>query len=560
MVNTQTAEKGANAGELFGFKERGGSLGAEIGAGVVMAILAVCAVFMNMQVVGSLAISGPYAASTADEIAANGEIYASIYFFSMMASFVGTLMVGLLSKLPLTLTSSIVLSTSLISLAGAGSGLTYYNLLLVSFTGSAIFTAIAAIAPLRRFFIEALPTPVRKALPVALGLLVAWNASQLTGVVYVAQTALPSYGPSMFVGGGSAIQTPELVSLSAFSFSVDRYHPMLLVSTVSTFFALVVYLVVRPRAKHPCLTALLAGTVVFLAASILLTNVNWKMVKFTVNSILARGWMVGSEDAMQLHLGAVQGIFSVGRIFTDGLDFSVYEAGGGNVALLFANGILFFLFFGVYGSMAVLDAVPNEKKSLAEAVQNRSSAAGIAVAGANLVAALIGAPPVALGTESIAGVKDRGRSALSTFVAAGIILVSAFVWVVPAVFATVTSYSTEVNMYGHYGNVLQLLTQCSFSVADVVMMVVGISMATRSLDVNWKSLSETSAFGVTVAGALLTSNFAFGVAAGVIAFLLTRLLPKRSGAAKGQPLTARVSPQTLVLAALSLATIVLALF
>lgn len=104
---------------------------------------------------------------------------------------------------------------------------------------------------------------------------------------------------------------------------------------------------------------------------------------------------------------------------------------------------------------------------------------------ASMIVAFLGVPPVALGSESVAGVADGVRSGLSSVVSSVVFLLSSIVWVLPALLATNYSYTITFNMYGHYGTVMQLLSRCSFSIADAVMAIAGISMVVRSLAIDW---------------------------------------------------------------------------
>lgn len=555
--------KAAPLDGFFHYRERGGTFGAEVGAGVLMAILSICGIFMNMQLVATLSISGAYADASAAQVSANGEVYAALYFVSMVVSCAGTALVGLLTRLPLVQTTSISLSVVLVSIVGASTGLTYYNLLFVVFVSSIVFLVVSLVPQLRSFVTDGLPRPVRKALPAAMGILLAWVAAQLSGVMGVVSSAMPIYGSNSVVGGAQSVQLSMVDSLSGFSYLTDKFHPMLLLSALAAIVAIVVYLLSRLRSRHPLLLSLMVATLFFLLASVLLTNVNWKMMKLTFDSLWARAWMVGSEDAMQAHLSGALSSLSVGRVLTEGADFSAYVEQGGNVVVLIASGVLTFLFLNTFGSVGVADATVAERSRLSDAVGRGTGLALVSNAAINVVSALVGAPPVALGAESVAGVKDRARSGLSSVVAAVLMLVSAFVWLIPALFATITSYTVSFNMYGHYGTVLQLLSQCSFTVVDIVMMIVGISMAVHSLDLDWKSVPEAAPFAATVAGTFLSSNLAFGVALGIIASVLVQVVPRRRPASSSDAprgLIARVGgARTLAWAAISLALVVLSL-
>lgn len=503
---------------LFPYKRRGGTTGGEIAAGICMGLLSVCGIFMNVQLLAQYQISGPAATASAADLAANGEIFARMYFVSMLVSFAGSLLIGLAAKLPLVQVSSLGLSAVLVSLVGIGTGLTYYNLLFLCFVSSVIYAVILAIPSGYGLLVGALPAGVRKALPAAAGLLLAGVAAQLSGVFPVKASAIPVYGAgSVLEASESSVALSGFVSFDNYSYLTDKYHPTMLLCAVAVLVAIMIYLL-RRRANRPCLTALLGGTVVFLVGSVLLTCVNWKNMSMSFDSMWARLWMVGSEDSMQLHLSTALKSLSIGAVFAQGMDFTAYTEAGGSVVKLFATGILTNLLLNLYDADTTLQVVTEECGETASPRLPLLCNAAI-----NVVGPIVGAGPVAIGKESVAGTRDKAKSGLSSVVAAIVMLISAFVWIVPFLLATITSYDVTFNMYGHFGTVLQYLSECSFSVADIIMVLVGLGMAVRSAGLDWTDWNQSVPFLTTVAGTLLTSNLAVGAAAGVVAFVLVSL-------------------------------------
>jgi xanthine/uracil/vitamin C permease (AzgA family) len=113
-------------------------------------------------------------------------------------------------------------------------------------------------------------------------------------------------------------------------------------------------------------------------------------------------------------------------------------------------------------------------------------------------------------------------------------------------------------MYGHYGKVLQLLSQTSFTVADIVMAMVGLSMVAKTLEVERKGVAQTLPFAVTIGLTVLTTNIGIGVAAGCVANALILLrAPKRKNSGD-TGLVARLGGiPTAILSIISLAVLVL---
>lgn len=515
-------KKAAPLNSFFRYIEAGGSFKGEILAGISMGLLSVCCMFMNMQLVLQY-VTVDYFSADSNVIAANGEIVASTWFAAMIVAAIGTIAMGLIARRPFVQVAGLSFSCVLVSTLSIKSGLSYNNMLAIVFVGNVAYLAVAAVPVLRKLFVDALPRSVRLAIPAAAGLLMAYVASQLSGLFIVAKRDVVAYGSQQILGVGTAVLSGTS-SISTYSYLTDAYHPQMLLSAVACVLAIAVYLFsARKTRTSPYLRALLAGTLFFLVASALLVGVIWRTKGFSFNYLWARLWMVGSEDAMQAHLASALGTIKIGTVLTRGFDFSGYEAEGGSAGLAVASGALNYLFLFLYDAQSTVDSC----NDIAKVDEPASAMLPMLVNGAaNVAASMLGVAPVALGKESVAGTRDKGRSGLAAVLAGAIMLISAFVWVVPALFCTITNYSVQFNMYGHYGKVLQLLTMCSFSVVDVVMMVCGLMMAGRAIGKGISGAVERAPFIATIVATFLLSNLACGVACGMIAHVLVSASPK----------------------------------
>ncbi|HWT76754.1 MAG TPA: hypothetical protein VN258_18805 [Mobilitalea sp.] len=510
--------------KYFHHIDRGGSLKSEISSGILVFIIAVCGIFLNMQLIAKLGISGDVASSNTTQLAANGEVYASTYFVSMLIAFLGSLMIGLIARLPLVQVSSLGLSTVLISLMGIGSGLTYYNLLAISFCSSIAYAVLVSVPLVNKFVFQAIPASVRKALPAAAGLLLVYVAMQLSGIITVGSSSISVYGTGAEMENVSdTASLSSLVSFGKFSYATDKFHPLLLVSALTVLLTFVFYLIYKKSSKHPYLYSLLSGTGIFLVFSICAVGINWHNFQFSLDSLWGRLWMIGSEDAMQYHLTNVFANLSFGKIFSEGFNFSTYTSNGGNVVILFVAGMLTFLFMSMYDAEATLRAASASSNAFNADNQKDMKLALMCNAGINVLAPLFGAAPIAIGKESYAGTQDGSKSGLASIIASIGFAISMFAWIIPALFSTAPSYDIVFNMYGHYGTVMQLLTECSFGIVDAILVILGLSMIKHSMDIDWKNYSEYAPFAVTIAGTFFLSNIAYGVAIGTIAFMIIRL-------------------------------------
>ncbi len=517
---------------FFHHIDRGSTTGREIGSGLLMCVLAVCGIFMNMQLVTQLLVNGSATEAAVADIAANGEVIARYYFLSMIVSFIATLAMGLIARLPLCQIPALGLSTVLISTLGIGSGMTYQNLLAVCFVSALIYTVVMAVPMVRKAIMKAIPQGVRRAAPAAVGLLLCFTMLQMTGLFQAGTTTLTVQGvnsAAINMKKWTGLLNDTTTSFSLFDFSTynalgykgDSFYPWIQCAMIGAVAAVAAFFLLR-KTKHPVGHALVLGTVAYFLAylgTVVFYFSKNGALQYEIDSLWGRLWMVGSEDAQHLHLSYILQNISIGQVLKEGFDFTACTEAGGNVALLFVSGVATFLLTGI----AQTDAVVCEGKDDPEQ-EKQLGLALMCNAGANIIAPLAGVSPVATSVSGVAAKRDGARSGLSAVVASLGMLLSAFVWIIPFIFATTTSYDLSFNLYGHYGVVLQLLTDCSFIVVDAVMAVVGLVMVMNAVKGGFERTDDLAVFAITAVGAVMTSNVAIGVALGMIAHVLTNLI------------------------------------
>lgn len=509
---------------FFHHVDRGSTTSREVMGGILTCILCVCAIFMNMQLITSMLVTGTAATADTLQIAANGEIIARQYFLSMMLAFIGSLLIGLIARVPLAQIPSLGLSTLMISALGIGTNLSYQNLLAVCLVSSAVFAVIAGVPALRRAVLAAIPNPVRRAAPAALGLLVVFVAMQLTGLISLGGSPLVNYGTGTIItrmeGQNANVQLFSLFDFSAYNdlqYKADSFYPLLQACLLGVVASFAAYLLLR-KTRRPVFHALMIGTVVYFL--LLLVQVVFEVkrgkLNFNLDPLWGRLWMVGSEDAQHLHLAAILRSLNLGEVLTAGFDFTAYTEAGGSVLLLFGTGILTFLF----ASIATVDAMTQGE------TEKQAGKTMVINAGVNVLAPLCGVSALSVSPLNAAARRDGARSGLAAVVASAGFLISAFVWLVPFVFSTTSSYDIQFNLYGHYGTSMQLFTESTFIVADGVMAIAGLCLVAKALMDGIGEGREAAVFLTTVLGSLLTCNLALGVAAGIVAHVLANLLDR----------------------------------
>lgn len=457
---------------FFRISERGSSLKTEIGAGCIAFFIAVCALVMNAQILG----------------AAYGN-YAGTYLASTLLCFVGSLLLGFVCNLPLVQTANMALSTAVISMLTANTGLTYWNVMAITLISAVVYLAIA-LTPVKQFLVDKLPDGVRKALPIGLGL-------------YTISVALKNAG---IVADGAFVDASKLMTLGRF------YFWIMVAATV-------LYIVFKALKKKNALLkvfGLMIGAmwifgIVFYMDQFIGGQTASTVVYHRLNLVIA------TDGASPYNIGAGFAGLQLGKVFAEGFNFSGYN---GNVFLLFVQGILSFLFLGLYTNTAAADAANNAADSEAdEKTEKKTQIIGAAL---NAAAPILGVAPTSIGAESTASAEDGGRTGLTSIIASVGFLIASFTWLFIMFFATGTNGAgmwineTEVKLATYVND--------TFAFADLIMVFVGAAMLKGLRKVDWTKAKEVVPFIVTAAGIAFLGNLALGVAIGVIAYAILHFI------------------------------------
>lgn len=471
-------EKGLNAfsaklDHLFRVTERGSSVGAEVKAGMGAFCIAVCALLMNTQTIGT------YYGN-----------YAGAYLAVSLIAFIGTLLLGVVCNLPVLQIANMGMSAALVSLLGSNTGLTYANVMFVTFLAAVIYLVIV-VTPLKKIFIEAIPDGVKKALPVGIGL-------------YVIGTALKNAG--LVSAEGSFVSASGLTNLDWF------YYVLLFVGIV-----LVIVYFAAGR-KNPLgstylilILAMWVGGIVFYQEYFMGGQTATTVVYQRLNLVVA------TDGANPYNLFTGLSSLQFGKLFSEGLDFSAYTEAGGNVALFIVESVMTFLFLGMYtnlgncrGALAAADlddekwAADGEKKAL------------FIGAVLNVVSPLFGGTPTAIGSQSAVETKDGGKTGLASLIASIGFLIALFSWIFFALFATSTN---GVGMWiNDTETKLAAYVQDGFAFADLIMVFAGALMLKSVMKVNLKKAEEFVSFIATLVGIVFFQDLVLGVAIGTILY------------------------------------------
>ena len=109
--------------------------------------------------------------------------------------------------------------------------------------------------------------------------------------------------------------------------------------------------------------------------------------------------VVATDGASPYNIAAGLQSLNVGALFAEGFDFSGYN---GSVPLLFLQGVLNFLFLGLYTNLGNTKAAAAtgdyDEASWAEQAEGKALAVGAAL---NVAAPILGASPTSIGVQSL---------------------------------------------------------------------------------------------------------------------------------------------------------------
>lgn len=517
--------------KYFHHLDRGGSLGGEILAGISMFFLSICMIFLNIQLIGNT-INADVVLNSSPEHPGNiaaASVYTELYVGSILVAIIGSLLVGIVAKLPFTQLSTMGFASSLLCLVGTQSGLTWQNLLMMNLIAGVMYAVVCGVPKLRNLLYEAIPAPVRKAFPAALGLMIAWYALQMTGLITTSKIS---------IGASQYMTLPTGLALSGM-------RNLMLCGMIGGAVAIALYVLLYVlKRKHKIFWPLMAGTLAFIGVSIVMSGIDTARTESFIN--FGRIWLIAGSQAspqtpfadsyLTYSMDSIAGVLAnIGSVFAEGMDFSGYT---GNTIALMVGGVLCYLFAGLFQSQGAIQAsqdslnVQAEENGIVEL--DTASGAGKALLCStitNILAPLFGVAGVSFGIGSVSASKDNAKSGIASIVACIGFVISLFVMAFPALFATSTYPVPSMNTWNYFaygnGGIVYLIQGVTFMVVEMVMICVGISMASSLKKLNLTDMSESVSAVLTVLAAVLTTNLVTGALCGCVAYLILKLIQDR---------------------------------
>lgn len=492
----------------FKLKEHGTSVKIEIMAGITTFMAMVYILMVNAGMFSDL-----------QGTVFNGPSYGAMYITTAISAIIGTVLIGLLSGLPLAQAPGMGLNAFFVYTICMGFGLTYANALVLVLIDGIVFI-ILTVTGLRKAIFTAIPDCVKKAIPAGIGLFIAFIGLQNAGIVVANSSTLVNLVSLNLLGSATwASVMPILVTLAGF---------------------IAIAVLSKKNVKGAILWGILGAAALYFLLGLTVPNFyngigyqetytwdaltnSWVMTETTIGST-AGNYFLGyfTSDALpvvgevghtftlnylpnSLNLSIAQpfkdfGTMSFGKVFTEGFDFSGYLANNsvGSLVLVIITSSLAFCLVDMFDTLGTLYGACARGNLLDEKgdVPNMNKAM-LTDAIATATGAMLGTSTVTTFVESSSGVAEGGRTGLTSIVVAIGFFVAMFL-----------------------SPIAQLIPSAATATA---LVYVGVLMMNGVREIDWLDPSVAVPSFLTIAIMAFTYNISYGIGIGIISYVLIKL-------------------------------------
>lgn len=441
--------------KLFKLNENGTTVRTEIMAGITTFFAMVYILMVNANM-----FANPFG----DGTNILGVSYGAIYIATAISAVVGTLLIGLLSNLPLAQASGMGLNAFFVYTVCVGFGMTYANALFLVLIDGIVFILLT-VTGLRKKIFNAIPKAVRAAVPAGIGLFIAFLGLQNAKIVI----------PSTSTG----------VTLGSFNLLVDGSWASIMPMVVTIVSVLAIAIMSKKNVKGAVLIGILGGTGLYYLLGLTVPD-------FYANFAIDLGSPFKAFEEF--------GTQAFGKVFTEGWNFSAFAEAHGttNLIITIVTTSLAFCMVDMFDTIGTLYGACARGNMLTEdgEIPNMNKAM-LADAVATTAGAVCGTSTVTTFVESSAGVAEGGRTGLSSVVTAILFLAAMFL-----------------------SPIAQLIPSCATAAA---LIYVGVLMISCVKEIDWHSAEIAVPAFLTLAMMPFSYNISYGIAFGLISYLVINL-------------------------------------
>lgn len=436
----------------FGITKSGSNFKTEIIAGVTTFMAMAYILIVNPNILGDT----------------NRALVSGFYIATALGAIVGTLLMSLFAKHPFAQAPGMGLNAFFAyTLVGfASSNMSVSNGLFIVLVSGVLFLLLTLVG-VREKIVECIPKAVRQAIPVGIGLFIAFIGLQNSGAI-VADPA------------GTLIKLQSFNLLSGNVIFADVYP---IIVTLLTFIAIAV--MSKLKVKGAMLWGILGGGIfyyVFGYAGGFGGPDNWPVWS---------SMLVNPAEAFK-----VWGTDLVGQVFVDGWNFTGQNAA--DVALVIITGVLSFAMVDMFDTIGTLLGTAQKANMLdKDGSMPRMKQALLSDSIATCTGAIFGTTTVTTFVESSAGVAEGGRTGMTSLVTAGLFFV--------AMFLTPLAY---------------IIPGCATAAA---LVYVGVLMMGSVKNIDFTDIASAVPAFLTISMMAFTYNISYGIGLGLISHCLIML-------------------------------------
>ncbi len=394
--------------------------------------------------------------------------YNAIYIATAISAIIGTVLIGLLSKLPLAQASGMGLNAFFVYTVCAGLGFTYANALVMVLIDGIIFIILTATG-LRETIFASIPDCVRIAIPAGIGLFIAFLGLQNAGIVVADASTKVNLVSMNFLNGATW----------------GEVMPVLV-----TFFTIIIIAILSHKGlKGAVIIGILGGAMLYYI--LMLT------VPGGYDGLIASGTF---QLENPFNAFADWGTESVGKVFADGFNFSSWiEANGaGNFVLTLVTTSIAFCLVDMFDTLGTLYGACARGNLLTETgdIPNIKGAM-LADAIATTTGAICGTSTVTTFVESSSGIAAGARTGLSSMFTALCFFVAMFL-----------------------APIAKLIPTCATAAC---LIYIGVLMMNCVKNLDWLQPAVAVPSFLTIAMMPFTYSISYGIAFGLISYLFINL-------------------------------------
>ncbi len=405
--------------------------------------------------------------------------YGAAYIATAIGAIVGTMLMAFLAKMPLAQASGMGINAFIVfSLIGGYSGLSYANTMVFVLLDGVIFLILTATG-LRRKLFEAIPAGVRHAIPVGIGMFIAFIGMQQAGIIVNENSTLTDL-VSFNILGKTDFMTYN-------SGTVGGMMPAI----VAIVGVLAIAILSKKNVKGAVLWGILGSAILYYVLAGIAVGCDVAAATAMFNDIT----ISSPFDAF-----AAWGKESVGVVFYEGFNFQPFiEANGaGSFVVVLITSALSLCMIDMFDTIGTLYGACSKGNLLDEnGTPIRMEKMMFADAIATCTGAIAGTSTVTTFVESSSGVVAGGRTGFTALVTGLFFVVAMFL-----------------------SPIAQLIPRSATATA---LIWVGVLMMTSVTKIDWADAADAIVAFMTFMVMLLGYSISKGIGVGIITFIIVRI-------------------------------------